>query len=64
MKGECPDSVADFGRIPRLAAEEASGLRDVDAKITAMQADSPAWRTYQRVYNETLDGMRKEYGIL
>ena len=60
---ECPYSISDFGRIPRLAAEKASGLVGTEAKTKALESNSPAWRTYERVYEDKLAEMQQECGI-
>ena len=60
---ECPYSTSDFGRIPRLAAEKASGLVGTEAKTRALENNSAAWRTYEKVYEEKLTEMQQECGI-
>lgn len=60
VKQGCPYSILDFGRLPRLAAEKASGLVGTETKSRALEANSSVWRTYDRAYKETLDAMNKE----
>ena len=59
---ERPYSILDFGRIPRLAAEKASGLVGTEAKTKALESPAPAWRTYEKVYEEKLAEMKRELG--
>ena len=60
---ECTYSISDFGRIPRLAAEKASGLVGTTAKTRALENNSAAWHTYEKVYEEKLAKMQQECGI-
>lgn len=58
--GGCPYTVQDFGRIPRQTAETASGLFGTEAKSKAANDNSQAWQTYERVYNDKVEAMRRE----
>ena len=53
-----PYSILDFGRIPRLAAENASGLVGTEAKAKALESNAPAWHTFQEVYEKKLAEMK------